>query len=311
MATVSATPPTLYTGKAAPAWPFTLLQDSGTPLNITDATLEAYMLNALTLEVVKLQGALTILNASTGRASYQWTLDDLSLPGRRLFYLDVTLPAEAPRKREFNPVVLGIFPTPEFIGGLIMQEVDLAAVNGAPNSVGNPVFVQLVAAIVSHVIVDSLPALAANAGVNIGSVELLDGAGSNKLTIDGSGNAAVKLTSSSIATGSAALAVLSSTAPGYVAAYGSNPTALTSNTDAAFKWGGAGNTQVNHVMIQNNTAASLNWDLDVATSAGSPTLAAGQTLFLDVQTSAVHLQQTGTPNINGSSSANIVVRGWL
>lgn len=114
-----------------------------------------------------------------------------------------------------------------------------------------------------------------------------------------------------IAPGNAAVPMLNSAATGYVAAYGSNAAALTSSTDYAFKWGAGGTTQVNHIMLQNNTAASINWDLDVAANAGSPTLAAGQTIFLDVQTTALHLFQAGTPNVNGSSSGNIVVRAWL
>lgn len=119
------------------------------------------------------------------------------------------------------------------------------------------------------------------------------------------------VTGTSLATGSNALPVLSSAATGYVAAYGSNAAALTANTDYLFKWGAGGTTQVNHIMLQNNSTINLNWDLDVATSVGSPVLAPGQTLFLDVQTTVVHLQANGTPNVNGTSAANIVVRGWL
>lgn len=98
---------------------------------------------------------------------------------------------------------------------------------------------------------------------------------------------------------------------GYVAAYGSNPSALTANTDAQFKWGSAGTTIVNHVMIQNNTAINILWDLDVATSAGSPVLRPNETIFLDVPTAALHFQGNGTPNLNGTSGSNIVIRAWL
>src|SRR5579872_3501948 len=117
-----------------------------------------------------------------------------------------------------------------------------------------------------------------------------------------------------IAPGSNAVPILNSASTGYVSAWGSNPAALTSNTDAAFKWGASGTTQVNHIMVQNNSSNSIQWDLDVATNAGSPVLgnvAPGNTLFLDVQTTAFHLQSLGTPNLNGSSSNNVVIRGWL
>jgi hypothetical protein len=96
----------------------------------------------------------------------------------------------------------------------------------------------------------------------------------------------------------------------YVSAFDSNPAALTANTDASFKWGAAGTTQVNHILLQNNTTINILWDLDVATSAGSPILAPGQSVFLDVQTTALHIQANGTPNVNGTSAGNIVVRGW-
>lgn len=119
---------------------------------------------------------------------------------------------------------------------------------------------------------------------------------------------------STIATGNNAVPVLLSAATGYVAAFGSNPAALTSGTDYQFKWGAGGTTQVNHIMIQNNSSISIQWDLDTTANAGSPVLgntAPGNTIFLDVQTSILHLLGTGTPNVNGSSANNIVVRGWL
>ena len=98
---------------------------------------------------------------------------------------------------------------------------------------------------------------------------------------------------------------------GYVSAYGSNPATTGTNTDVAFKWGAGGTTLVNHIMINNNSGANINYDLDVATSAGSPVLATGQTVFFDVQTTAVHIQAASSYNLNGTSSGNIVIRGWL
>src|SRR3954466_5157023 len=130
----------------------------------------------------------------------------------------------------------------------------------------------------------------------------------------GTGNMGSNLTQvagNNVAVGNNAVPVLNSAATGYVAAWGSNPAALTSATDYSFKWGAGGTTQVNHILLQNNTASSLNWDLDATATGGSPTLASGQTLFLDVQTSTLHLFQAGTPNVNGTASGNIAVRGWL
>ncbi len=104
---------------------------------------------------------------------------------------------------------------------------------------------------------------------------------------------------------------LQSSPSGYVPAYASNAAALTSSTDYPFKWGASGTNQVNHLMLQNNTTVNLNFDLDVVATAGSPVLLPGQTVFFDVQVLILHLFQAGTPNVNGNTAANIVVRGWL
>ncbi len=364
--TISPTFVQAYTAKIAPVLPFTVYNPDGSACNLTSAVFSGFIVDQAGTVTRLTAGNFAIVSASTGTASYQFSLTDLSSPLVGRLWITVKLPAESPKIRELDPITFVVLPTAEYIGGLIVQEVDLN-INGSPNAVGNPAFVQLVAAIVSHVIVDSLPAiaLAASAGVNIGSVEILDGAGSNKLAIDSSGRVTIAsvagalptgtnvighvindagtavighvisdtgstsavtqttasslnatatiqaVTGTALAVGSNALPVLSSSAQGYVAAYGSNSAALTSGTDYLFKWGSSGLTQVNHVMIQNNTAAAISWDLDAVTTAGSPTLAAGQTLFLDVLTLVVHLQQAGTPNVNGSSGSNIVVRGWL
>ena len=101
---------------------------------------------------------------------------------------------------------------------------------------------------------------------------------------------------------------------GVVTPYASNPAALTSSTDYSFQWQGSGSTPgvvVNHVLLQNNTATTLNYDIDTAATAGSLALASGAAVMLDIQMAALHLWQAGTPNVNGSSAANIVVRAWL
>ena len=121
-----------------------------------------------------------------------------------------------------------------------------------------------------------------------------------------------KVAGNNIAPGNNAVPILNSAAAGYVAAYGSNAAALTANTDYAFKWGAGGTTQVNRVKIFNGTTINILYEeSDTATNAGSPYLIPGQTLYFDIQTAAVHLQGNGTPNVGGSSSGNVVVRGWL
>lgn len=97
---------------------------------------------------------------------------------------------------------------------------------------------------------------------------------------------------------------------GVLAPSPTNGAALVAATDYAFSWKSA--AQPRHVLVQNNTAAAINVDVDTAATAGSLVLAAGATLVLDVQMSALHLYSAAAaPNVNGSASGNIVVRGWL
>lgn len=88
---------------------------------------------------------------------------------------------------------------------------------------------------------------------------------------------------------------------------------LAANTTAgaafAFVW--KGGAKPRHVFVQNNTAASLNWDVDTAATLGSPVLPAGGTLTLDVQMGTLSLLTAANQNVNGAGAGNIVVRGWI
>ena len=87
-----------------------------------------------------------------------------------------------------------------------------------------------------------------------------------------------------------------------------NPAATGVGVDTSFGWTVK---QVNHVMLQNNTTASVNWELDAAATPGSATLAAGATVFLDVTCSVAHLYTAAAQKVNGAVAGNIVLRGWL
>lgn len=65
-----------------------------------------------------------------------------------------------------------------------------------------------------------------------------------------------------------------------------------------------------HWMLQNNTPATLQWEIDQASNVASPTLAAGQMLTSDVAiTTAIHLLTAAAQPIN-NTGGNIVFRGW-
>jgi hypothetical protein len=97
---------------------------------------------------------------------------------------------------------------------------------------------------------------------------------------------------------------------GYVSPSPSNTASTAANTDYQFKWGADGTTAVNHVFLQNNTTANVQWELDATASAGSPVLAPGQSIFLDVQVSTLHLYTAAIQSVNGTTAGNIVVRAW-
>lgn len=103
-------------------------------------------------------------------------------------------------------------------------------------------------------------------------------------------------------------AVSTSALPGIVPPLASNLASTPAGADYAFGWTW---TQVRHLMIQNNTASALNWDTDQPATAGSPTLAAGATLFLDIVVSTLHLYTVGVQAVNGTAGGNIVVRAWF
>lgn len=94
-----------------------------------------------------------------------------------------------------------------------------------------------------------------------------------------------------------------------------NAAATGINTDYTFNWQlSANNAQqvnVRHVILQNNTAAIVNYDIDAATTLGSLSLAAGATIVLDIEMTTLHLRTAAAQQVNGSAAANIVVRAWF
>ena len=69
--------------------------------------------------------------------------------------------------------------------------------------------------------------------------------------------------------------------------------------------------QAYHVLLQNNSQFNVNFEVDETASAGSPLIAPGQTIFLDVGVKELCLFATSAIPINGTVGNNIVIRGWL
>lgn len=295
-------------------------------------------------------GIFTIVSpASQGLISYQYSPTDVADAGNWFQFLTVQLPNEL-TPRVFDPQLIEIYAFAGGLI-VAIQDVNITEVNGLALSSGNPVpinaadgaivtigtttdsssantqigLLKAIKAYLAGTLTTAGTVTEANSASILASVggvadAAWSGSGNGseiailkKLVAQLAANLGMNITQigGSAPSASNPLYTLQTAVSGYVAAYGSNPSALTSSTDAAFKWGAGGTTVVNHVMISNNSSANVNWDLDVATTAGSPVLAPGQSVFLDVQTTAVHLQSSGTPNINGSSGSNVIVRGWL
>ena len=88
--------------------------------------------------------------------------------------------------------------------------------------------------------------------------------------------------------------------------------ALTASQDNIYTFGSNANnpSQARKVIIQNNTAASINYNLDAAANPGTLSLAANAQVILDVPITKLHFYSTGTPNVNGNTGTNIVVLAW-
>jgi len=93
---------------------------------------------------------------------------------------------------------------------------------------------------------------------------------------------------------------------GYVSAT-SPPTATNAGSDTPYTF----SSQVNRVIIQNNTSTNVNYAFDAVASAGSLVLAPGSMLVYPKKCTVLHLYTVATQNINGSAASNIVVLGAL
>jgi hypothetical protein len=93
---------------------------------------------------------------------------------------------------------------------------------------------------------------------------------------------------------------------GYVTA-SSPPAQTNAGSDTSYTF----SSQVNRVIIQNNTSVNLNYAFDTAASAGSFLLVPGATLVYPKKCTVLHLYTSTAQSINGTSSGNIVVLGAL
>src|SRR6266700_323788 len=93
---------------------------------------------------------------------------------------------------------------------------------------------------------------------------------------------------------------------GYIALT-SPPATTNAGTDTPLTF----SSQVQRVIIQNNTSANLNYAFDVAATLGSLVLVPGSTLIYPKKVTVVHILTAAAKNINGATAGNIVVLGAI
>lgn len=273
---------TEYVAKASPVLPFTLFDDAGKTIDLTGATLSGYILNPNAQTEWRMYGAFTVLDQTLyrGQGTYQWSLIDVNAPGTFQIFISAKLPDE-PYERGFAPLIFVVLPTPEYIGGLYVQEVDIN-INGAPPTDSNSIPVDVTdrsGRVLGTVVITSLPAITGAVAPQVNSANV---SVSNPLPV----------TSGQV---------------GLVAPYASNPAATTAATDYQFRWG-TGNTTVQRVIISNETGADVRYELDATASANSLRLKDGNTLFLQQPCTTLHLFSASDQNIN--QAGGIMVRGY-
>lgn len=91
------------------------------------------------------------------------------------------------------------------------------------------------------------------------------------------------------------------------AATTSPPSTTNASSDTSYTFA----AQVRHWLLQNNTSANVQFELDTTATAGSIVLAPGATWLSDIPVTVLHLYTAAAQNINGSSAGNIVLKGWL
>jgi hypothetical protein len=191
----------------------------------------------------------------------------------------VKLPSE-PFQREFSPVLLAILPTPEYIGGLYVQEVDIN-LNGQPISTSNPVAADVTdrsARQLGHVTVDTIPGIVGVLSLQLG--------GTNVSTTN-----PLPTTSGQV---------------GLIVPLSSNPTTTGAGADTQFKW--TGNATVQRVIISNETGADVRYELDSTASANSLRLKDGNVLFIQQPCTVLHLYTVSAQNIN--QAGGVMIRGY-
>jgi len=87
----------------------------------------------------------------------------------------------------------------------------------------------------------------------------------------------------------------------------SPPTQTNAGTDTPLTF----SSPVQRIIIQNNTAANLNFAFDVAATLGSLVLVPGSMIIYPKKVTVLHILTAAAKNINGTAAGNIVVLGAI
>lgn len=291
---------TAYTDNVAPSYSRTFTDsNTGAALNLTNATISLYRQHAKTGDITAMTGAWTVQSpGSAGIAHYQWTVSDLATPGTYSLFVRVQISGET-GIRELTPDVLIVLPSAEYllalIGGIVGTDINIAGLGtGGSTTVTTNIpadVIDRVGRLLGHVIVDTLPSIAGTVSVsNFPATQAANLTQINGSALSNTNPEPVQFVSQS----------------GYVALT-SPPAQTNAGSDTTLTFG----SQVNTILIQNNSTSTINFAFDTAASAGSLALAAGQIFIYSKKVTTVHLYTANAANVNGTSSGNIVVLGEL
>lgn len=136
-----------YQGFTNPPYTFVFQDDSGVPVNLNGVdptrnfSLQLQNINNSTNVIIG-NGTWTIIDATNGKAKYQWSAGDLSTIGTFRLYASVQLPG-ATSATPFDPIYIAVAAWPT--GGSIvvsLQDINISEVGGVAVGSGNPVPVQ-------------------------------------------------------------------------------------------------------------------------------------------------------------------------
>lgn len=281
----------MHQGDTSPDAIWQFYDDSFNPVSVpSGSTFQLYIYDRIKNTIRVGSGKWTVNSYSPVNATYQWDALDTASSGSFTIYARITTPSG--HISSTDEIQWNILPGLILGGFMTTQDVNIIQVNGTAIGSGNPVPV-------------SFPSLPAGSNL-IGSIELTDSGGTNKLSIDASGNASTKL-GAALPTGTNVI--------GHVVVDSAGNVTVTSLPALP-----AGTNVIGHVIIDSATnvvvtglpalpaGSNLIGSIEIADSAGTNKLAvnsAGQAQVEDIEQAGYIALTTPPVNTNAGSDTTL------